>query len=166
MFRNGSASPVEITTDCLSRIKKLNPALKAFITITGDAALKQARSAEAEIAAGQWLGHLHGVPIGLKDLLDTQGVRTTAASALFKDRIPKQDAAVVSRLRQAGAVFLGKQNLHEFAYGGSSVVSYFGEVRNAWNVAHIAGGSSGGSATSVAAGLGYGTIGTDTAGSI
>jgi len=166
MFRNGSASPVEITTDCLSRIKKLNPALKAFITITGDAALRQARSAEAEITAGQWLGHLHGVPIGLKDLLDTQGVRTTAASALFKDRIPKQDAAVVSRLRQAGAVFLGKQNLHEFAYGGSSVVSYFGEVRNAWNVAHIAGGSSGGSATSVAAGLGYGTIGTDTAGSI
>src|SRR5437588_5667593 len=137
MFRNRIASPVEITTECLSRIRKLNPTLKAFITITGDAALEQARIAEAEINSGRWLGPLHGVPIGLKDLLDTKAVRTTAASALFKDRIPSQDAAVVSRLRQTGAVFLGKQNLHEFAYGGSSVVSYFGEVRNAWNVAYI-----------------------------
>ncbi|HZQ67862.1 MAG TPA: amidase [Terriglobales bacterium] len=166
MFRNHSASPVEITSDCLSRIKRLNPVLKAFITVTGNSALEQARSAEAEIHAGRWRGPLHGVPLGLKDIIDTQAVRTTAASAVFKDRVPARDADVVSRLQQAGAVFLGKQNLHEFAYGGSSVISYFGEVRNAWNVAHIAGGSSGGSATSVAAGLGYGTVGTDTAGSI
>src|SRR5207253_6681035 len=96
----------------------------------------------------------------------TAGVRTTAASALFKDRVPAEDAEVVKRLKSAGAVLLGKQNLHEFAYGGSSMVSYFGEVRNAWNPEHITGGSSGGSATAVAAGMCYGAIGTDTAGSI
>lgn len=166
LFRNGSASPVEITTDCFSRVQKLNPALKAFITLTKSSALDQARQAETEIHSGRWRGPLHGVPIGLKDLIDTAGIRTTAASAVYKNRVPAHDAFIVSRLNQAGAVLLGKQNLHEFAYGGSSMISYFGEVRNAWNPAHIAGGSSGGSATAVAAGLGYGAIGTDTAGSI
>lgn len=166
LFRNGSASPVEIATDCFARIQKLNPSLKAFITLTKPSALEQARQAEKEIRDGRWRGPLHGIPIGLKDLIDTVGVRTTAASAVYKDRVPTQDAFVVSRLSQAGAVVLGKQNLHEFAYGGSSLISYFGEVRNAWNPAHIAGGSSGGTATAIAAGLGYGGIGTDTAGSI
>src|SRR5205823_5224495 len=98
--------------------------------------------------------------------IDTAGVRTTAASALFKDRIPNEDGEIVRRLKDAGAVLLGKQNLHEFAYGGSSVVSYFGDVHNPWNPAFIAGGSSGGSAAAVAAGFCYGAIGTDTAGSI
>jgi aspartyl-tRNA(Asn)/glutamyl-tRNA(Gln) amidotransferase subunit A len=165
-LRNRELSSVELTKDCLAKIEKLNPALNAFITVTGDLALEQAREAEAEIQRGNWRGPLHGIPIGLKDLIDTAGTRTTAASALFKDRIPTQDAEVVRRLRNAGAVFLGKQNLHEFAYGGSSMISYYGEVHNPWNHAHIAGGSSGGSSAAVAAGLGLGAVGTDTAGSI
>jgi aspartyl-tRNA(Asn)/glutamyl-tRNA(Gln) amidotransferase subunit A len=165
-FRKGSLSPVELTTDCLARIGRLNPKLNAFITVTAESALAQARQAEAEIRNGDWRGPLHGIPLALKDLIDTAGVRTTAASLLFKDRIPAEDAEIVRRLKAAGAVLLGKQNLHEFAYGGSSMVSAFGEVRNAWNREHIAGGSSGGSATSVASGLGYGAIGTDTAGSV
>lgn len=166
LLRHGSVSPVELAKDCLARIEKLNPRLNAFITVTSESALAQARQAEAEIRRGDWRGPLHGIPLALKDLIDTAGVRTTAASAVFKDRIPNEDAEVVRRLKAAGAVLLGKQNLHEFAYGGSSMVSYFGEVRNAWNPEHIAGGSSGGSATAVAAGLCYGAIGTDTAGSI
>jgi aspartyl-tRNA(Asn)/glutamyl-tRNA(Gln) amidotransferase subunit A len=166
LLRRGSISPVELTTDCLARIEKLNPRLNAFITVTAESALAQARQAEAEIRRGAWRGPLHGIPIAFKDLIDTAGVRTTAASSLFKDRIPTEDAEVVCRLKAAGAILLGKQNLHEFAYGGSSMVSYFGEVRNPWNPETIAGGYSGGSAASVAAGLGYGAIGTDTAGSI
>lgn len=165
-MRSRALSPVELLKDCLARIEKLNPALNAFISVTADSALQQARQAETEIQRGEDRGPLHGVPLGLKDLLDTAGTRTTAASALFKDRIPTQDAEVVRRLRIGGAVFLGKQNLHEFAYGGSSMISYYGEVHNPWDPAHIAGGSSGGSAAAVAAGLGYGAIGTDTAGSI
>jgi aspartyl-tRNA(Asn)/glutamyl-tRNA(Gln) amidotransferase subunit A len=165
-FRRKSVSPVEWTTDLLARIGTLNPKLNAFITVMADSALAQARQAEAEIGRGNWRGPLHGVPLGLKDLIDTAGVRTTAASALFKDRIPTRDAEIVRRLRNAGAVLLGKLNLHELAYGGSSLVSYFGAVRNAWNPEHITGGSSGGSATAVAAGLCCGAIGTDTAGSI
>jgi aspartyl-tRNA(Asn)/glutamyl-tRNA(Gln) amidotransferase subunit A len=166
LLRQGSLSPVELTTECLARIERLNPRLNAFITVTADSALAQARQAESEIQRGEWRGPLHGIPVALKDLIDTAGVRTTAASSLFKDRIPAEDAEVVRRLKAAGAVLLGKQNLHEFAYGGSSMVSYFGEVRNAWNTEHITGGSSGGSATAVAAGLGFGAIGTDTAGSV
>jgi aspartyl-tRNA(Asn)/glutamyl-tRNA(Gln) amidotransferase subunit A len=159
-------SPVEITRACLERIEKLNPSLNAFISVTAESALAEARAAELEIARGDWRGPLHGIPISLKDLIDTAGVRTTAASGLYKDRVPQQDAEVVRRLRQEGAVILGKNNLHEFAYGGSSLVSYFGHVHNPWDVAQIAGGSSGGSAAAVAAGLACGSIGTDTAGSI
>jgi aspartyl-tRNA(Asn)/glutamyl-tRNA(Gln) amidotransferase subunit A len=166
LLRRGSVSPVELTTDCLARIESLNPKLNAFITVTAESAQAQARQAEAEIRRGDWRGPLHGIPLALKDLIDTAGVRTTAASLLFKDRVPPADAEVVRRLKAAGAVLLGKQNLHEFAYGGSSMITAFGEVRNAWNREHIAGGSSGGSATAVAAGLGYGAIGTDTAGSV
>ena len=166
LLREGSVSPVELTTDCLARIEALNSKLNAFITVTAESALAQARQAEAEINRGNWRGQLHGIPIALKDLIDTAGVRTTAGSALFKYRVPTEDAEVVQRLKTAGAILLGKQNLHEFAYGGSSMVSYFGEVRNAWNPEHITGGSSGGSATAVAAGMCYGAIGTDTAGSI
>jgi aspartyl-tRNA(Asn)/glutamyl-tRNA(Gln) amidotransferase subunit A len=165
-FRKRALSAVELTTDCLARIERLNPKLNAFISVTAESALAAARQAEAEIRSGDWRGPLHGIPLALKDLIDTAGVRTTAASLLFKDRIPAQDAEIVRRLQAAGAVLLGKQNLHEFAYGASSMISAFGEVRNAWNPDHITGGSSGGSATAVAAGLGYGAIGTDTAGSI
>ena len=165
-LRDRDLSPVEVTRGCLERIEKLNPSLNAFITVMADSALAEARTAEAEILRGEWRGPLHGIPIALKDLIDTAGVRTTSASALHKDRIPTHDAEVVRRLRQAGAVIVGKNNLHEFAYGGSSLVSYFRDMHNPWDVARIAGGSSGGSAAAVAAGLVYTAIGTDTAGSI
>jgi aspartyl-tRNA(Asn)/glutamyl-tRNA(Gln) amidotransferase subunit A len=166
MLWKKTLSPVELTQDCLIRIEKLNPRLNAFITVTSDSALAQARRAEEEIAGGNWRGPLHGIPLALKDLIDTAGVRTTAASALFKDRVPANDAEVVRRLKAAGAVLLGKHNLHECAYGGSSMISHYGEVHNPWNPAHIAGGSSGGSAAAAAAGMCYGAIGTDTAGSV
>ena len=157
---------MELTRECLARIEKLNPALNVFVTVTAESAMVQARAAEEEIQQGEWRGPLHGIPIGLKDVIDTAGILTTAASALFKDRVPAEDAEIVRRLKLAGAVLVGKQNLHEFAYGASSVISYFGEVRNPWDVSRIAGGSSGGSAAAVAARLGYGAIGTDTAGSV
>jgi aspartyl-tRNA(Asn)/glutamyl-tRNA(Gln) amidotransferase subunit A len=166
LLRRRELSPVELTQNCLAQIEKLNPTLNAFITVTADLALEQARCAEAEILRGHWRGPLHGIPLALKDLIDISGIRTTAASALFQDRVPTEDAEVVRRLKDAGAVLLGKQNLHEFAYGGSSMISYYGEVRNPWNPACIAGGSSGGSAAAVAADLCYGAIGTDTAGSV
>jgi aspartyl-tRNA(Asn)/glutamyl-tRNA(Gln) amidotransferase subunit A len=165
-LRTRKISPVEATRACLKKIDDLNPVLNAFITVTADQALAQARGAEEEILRGEWRGPLHGVPIGLKDLIDTAGIPTTAGSELYKDRTPAQSAEVVQRLARAGAIFLGKQNLHEFAYGGSSLISFFGEVHNPRNSAYIAGGSSGGSAAAVAAGLGYAAIGTDTAGSI
>jgi aspartyl-tRNA(Asn)/glutamyl-tRNA(Gln) amidotransferase subunit A len=165
-LRRKEISPVELTRACLDRIEKLNPTINAFITVTAESALAEARAAEIEISRGEWRGPLHGIPIALKDLIDTAGTRTTAASALHQNRIPADDAEVVRRLRLAGAVILGKNNLHEFAYGGSSLVSFFGDVHNPWNTAHIAGGSSGGSAAAVAAGLCYAAIGTDTAGSI
>jgi aspartyl-tRNA(Asn)/glutamyl-tRNA(Gln) amidotransferase subunit A len=165
-LRRREVSPVELTRACLDRIEKLNPALNAFITVTAESALAEARTAEIEISRGEWRGPLHGIPVAVKDLIDTAGTRTTAASALFEHRVPAEDAEVVRRLRQAGAVLLGKNNLHEFAYGGSSLVGFFGDIHNPWNTAHIAGGSSGGSAAAVAAGLCYAAVGTDTAGSI
>ena len=129
-----SISPVELTHDCLDRIDKLNPVLNAFITVTAESALERARLAEREIFRGHYLGPLHGIPIGLKDIIDVAGVRTTAASAQLStpsnDRVPTEDAQVVRRLRCGGAIILGKQNLHEFAYGGSSMISSFGEVHN------------------------------------
>ncbi len=159
-------SPVELTRECLERIEQLNPSLNAFITVTAESALKDAQHAEKEIQSGKWRGPLHGIPIGLKDLIDTAGVRTTAASAVFRDRVPTEDAEVVKKLKAAGGVLIGKQNLHEFAYGGSSIISHFGPVRNPGNPDFIAGGSSGGPTAAVAAGMCYGAIGTDTAGSI
>ena len=165
-LRRREVSPVEITRECLGRIEKLNPGLNAFITVMAESAVAEARRAEAEILRGEWRGALHGIPVAVKDLIDVAGVRTTAASALYKDRFAAYDAEVVRRLRDAGAVIVGKNNLHEFAYGGSSLVSYFGDVHNPWDVGRIAGGSSGGSAAAVAAGMVYAAIGTDTAGSI
>jgi aspartyl-tRNA(Asn)/glutamyl-tRNA(Gln) amidotransferase subunit A len=166
MLQERRLSPVELTRACLQKIEELNPVLNAFITVTADQALAQARRAEEEILHGNWRGPIHGIPIGLKDLIDTAGIPTTAASELYKTRTPMQSAEVVLKLERAGAILIGKQNLHEFAYGGSSMISAYGAVHNPTNPDHIAGGSSGGSAAAVGAGLGFGAIGTDTAGSI
>jgi aspartyl-tRNA(Asn)/glutamyl-tRNA(Gln) amidotransferase subunit A len=164
--RRREISPVELVRECLERIDRLNPTLNAFIAVTAESALAEAQEAEREIQAGNWRGPLHGIPIGLKDIIDTAEVKTTAASAVFRDRVPTEDADVVTKLKTAGAVLIGKQNLHEFAYGGSSLISHFGPVRNPVNPEFIAGGSSGGSAAAVASGMCYAAIGTDTAGSI
>lgn len=166
LLRQHKISPVELVKSSLAQIEKLNPLLNAFITVTAESALAEARAAEAEIQRGHWRGPLHGIPIGVKDIIDIAGAHTTAASAVFKNRIAREDAEIVRRLKIAGAVFVGKQNLHECAYGGSSLISYFGEVRNPWNPENIAGGSSGGSAAAVAVDMCHGAIGTDTAGSV
>lgn len=166
LLRRKEISALELTTSCLNRIEQLNPIINAFITVMHDSALAQAREADEEIRAGNWRGPLHGIPIGLKDLFDTAGVKTTCGSALFAERIPAEDAEVVRRLQQAGAVLIGKQNLQEFAYGGTSTASYFGPVHNPWDVDRIAGGSSGGSAAAVATGMCFAALGTDTGGSI
>jgi aspartyl-tRNA(Asn)/glutamyl-tRNA(Gln) amidotransferase subunit A len=154
------------TKASLDRIERLDPHLRAFITVTADDAMREAAAADREIADGRVRGHLHGVPVALKDLCDTQGVPTTAASGVYADRVPDRDAELVRRLKEAGAVSLGKLNMHEFAYGGTSHVTHYGAPRNPWNPGHITGGSSGGSANAVAAGLCFGAIGTDTGGSI
>lgn len=164
--RQKSISPVELTRECLARIRAVDPTINAFITVTEEEALEQARTMEAELMRGEWRGPLHGIPIAVKDLIDTAGIRTTAASAVFADRIPSEDADVVRRLKDAGAVLLGKLNLHEFAYGGTSSVTHFGPVRNPWNIEYSPGGSSGGSGAAVAAGMCFGAVGTDTAASI
>ena len=166
LIRDRKLSPVDLVSECLDQIDRLNPSLNAFITLTAESALQAAKHAEAEINAGHWRGPLHGIPVGLKDLIDTAGMKTTAASAVFRNRIPAEDADMVTQLKGAGAIIIGKQNLHEFAYGGSSVISAFGPVRNPVNADYIAGGSSGGSAAAVAAGMCYAAIGTDTAGSV
>jgi aspartyl-tRNA(Asn)/glutamyl-tRNA(Gln) amidotransferase subunit A len=166
LVQQGRASPVELTNACLARIDKLNPELNAFITVMRDQALADAKAAEAEIMKGKRRGRLQGMPVALKDLIDTAGVRTTAASAVFENRIPTEDAEVVRRLRTAGAVILGKLNMHEFAYGDSSAQSHYGPVRNPWSRERVSGGSSGGSAAAVSAALCYGALGSDTGGSI
>jgi aspartyl-tRNA(Asn)/glutamyl-tRNA(Gln) amidotransferase subunit A len=166
MIRNGELSPRDLTRSCLDRIRQFDARFHCFITVLEESALAEAAQAEAEIKSGHWRGQLHGIPIALKDLLDTPGIRTTAASRVFEDRIPDTEAEVVRRLRAAGAVIIGKTNLHEFAYGCSSVITAFGEVHNPLLPEYIAGGSSSGSAAAVAAGMCLAAIGTDTAGSI
>jgi aspartyl-tRNA(Asn)/glutamyl-tRNA(Gln) amidotransferase subunit A len=162
-IRAGRLSPVDLTDHFLDRIARLNPTLNAFITVTTD----QARAAARTAGDGSALdGPLPGVPLAVKDLFDTVGVRTTAGSTILADRIPARDATVVARLRAAGAVLLGKLNMHEFAYGVSSINPHYGDCRNPWDIARISGGSSGGSAVAVAAGLCLGSLGTDTGGSI
>ena len=166
LLRRRDASPVDLTQACLKRIDQYNPTINAFITVTKDQALAAAREMETEQKAGKWRGPLHGIPIALKDNIDTAGIRTTAASGVFKDRVPAEDAEVVARLKKAGAILVGKLNLHEFALGGTSAVTFFGPVHNPWALDHVPGGSSGGSAAAIAADLCLGTLGTDTGGSI
>jgi aspartyl-tRNA(Asn)/glutamyl-tRNA(Gln) amidotransferase subunit A len=150
-IRAGSVSPLDLTERCLDRIARFNGPINAFITVTREEALADARRAASEIASGRWRGPLHGIPVGIKDNLDTKGVRTTAASAVFADRVPTEDADVVHRLKQAGAVLVGKLNMHEVEQGTTSVISAAGPVRNPWDISRIAGGSSGGSGAAVAA---------------
>jgi len=166
LLRRRAVSAVELTQASLDQIEKSNPTLNAFITVTHEQALAVARQRDAELRQGKRLGLLHGIPIAVKDNIDTAGVRTTAASELFKDRVPGEDAEVVRRLKDAGAIVLGKTDLQEFAYGGSSSVSFYGPVRNPWALDRIPGGSSGGSAAATADGLCFASLGTDTAGSV
>src|SRR5438874_2344626 len=159
-------SPVELTKLYLSRIERLNPKLNAFITVTSETALAEAQTAERELLRAKRRGPLHGIPVALKDNIWTKRVRTTMGSAILRDFLPLEDATVVRKLRRAGAIVLGKTNLHEFAYGVTSGNPHYGPVRNPWNTDRIPGGSSGGSAAAVAAGLCAVAIGTDTGGSI
>jgi aspartyl-tRNA(Asn)/glutamyl-tRNA(Gln) amidotransferase subunit A len=165
LIQERKVSPTEVVKGCLKRIEQLNPTLNAFITITAEQALKQAAAAEAEIRDGNWKGHLHGIPVAIKDMFDTAGIRTTAAFEAFRDRVPEKDAVVVAKVKAAGAIVVGKTNMHQLAMGTTSVISHFGSVRNPWNPDYIAGGSSGGSAAALAAGLCYATIDTDAVGS-
>ena len=166
LLRTKAVSPVELTQACLARIEKYNPAFNAFITVTREQALQVAREAETELQRGRWRGPLHGMPIALKDNIDTAGIRTTGASQLFENRVPETDAEVARRLKNAGSVLLGKLNLHEFAYGGSSTVTHFGTMHNPWNPNHVTGGSSGGAGVAVASDFCFAALGTDTAGSV
>jgi aspartyl-tRNA(Asn)/glutamyl-tRNA(Gln) amidotransferase subunit A len=172
LYRKRKLSPVELTKLMLARIDQLNPKINAFITVTAELALAQAKKAEAELFAPRGRkgrrdrGSLHGIPISLKDNIYTKGIRTTAGSKILKDFIPQHDAAVWTKLQEAGAILLGKTNLHEFAYGVTTNNPHYGPTRNPWDLARIPGGSSGGSAAALAAGLCYGSIGTDTGGSI
>jgi aspartyl-tRNA(Asn)/glutamyl-tRNA(Gln) amidotransferase subunit A len=167
MIATRAISPVDVVREHLDRIGRFEH-LRAYITVCGDAALEAARAAEVAVTAGGPLGPLHGVPIALKDLFDTRGVRTTGGSLILKDHVPDGDATVVRRLHEAGAIVLGKLNMHEFAYGPEGLNAHYGHARNPWDAAaeRIAGGSSSGSGVAVAAGLAPGALGTDTGGSI
>ncbi len=172
LFRQRKLSPLELTRGMLERIARLNPKLNAYITVCEEQALKAASKAESELCVAKNRkshrdrGPLQGIPISLKDNIFTRGVRTTAGSKILCDFIPTHDAPVVSALKIAGAILLGKTNLHEFAYGVTTNNPHFGPARNPWDLSRIPGGSSGGSAAALAAGLCYGSIGTDTGGSI
>jgi aspartyl-tRNA(Asn)/glutamyl-tRNA(Gln) amidotransferase subunit A len=165
-LRNKKISSVELTEECLRRIERFNPALNAFVTVTGDRARARASALDAELSTGRDRGPLHGIPIALKDLVYTKGVRTTAGSKLFADFVPDCDATIVAMLEQAGAVVVGKTGLHELAYGITSNNPHFGVVRNPWDPERIPGGSSGGSGAAVVAGMAFMAIGSDTGGSI
>ena len=165
-LRERQVSSVELTTAALRRVERLDGKLRAFITVTADLALAQAAAADAALAAGRDLGPLQGIPIAVKDLFATSGIRTTGGSALYRDFVPDYSATVVERLEAAGAVMLGKLNQHELAYGITSANPHFGAVANPWNLEHSPGGSSGGSGAAVAAEIVYAAMGTDTGGSI
>ncbi|HEU4753976.1 MAG TPA: amidase [Armatimonadota bacterium] len=165
-IRAGRVSPLEATEACLERIRERDRELNAFLTLCEDAARADARRLGEELSAGLYRGPLHGVPVGIKDLFQTRGVRTTAGSRILADWVPDEDATVVRRLREAGAVILGKLGTHEFAYGATGANPHYGPVRNPHDPARITGGSSSGSAAAVAAGMCYAALGSDTGGSI
>ncbi|MGI9147700.1 MAG: amidase [Chloroflexota bacterium] len=166
LLRERSLSPVELTESYLERIERLDPQLHTYIRVLPEQARTAAREAEVEIGRGDWRGPLHGVPLGLKDLFDVAGVPCTLGSKILHDNVPDADATVVSRLKAAGAVILGKQNLHEFAFGITSENPHYGVVRNPWDLDRIPGGSSGGTAAGIAASLCAAGLGSDTGASI
>src|SRR6185437_7546068 len=164
-IRNGELSPVDLVNACLARIEALQPQLNAFITVTAESALEAARVAQAEIQFGKWRGPLHGIPVAIKDFYDTADVRTTAAFVHFKGRVPKKDATAVGKLKSAGAIILGKTNMHTLGMGTTGLESAFGPPVNPWNAHYIPGGSSSGSAVAIATGMCYATLDTDAIGS-
>lgn len=166
LIQRRQVSPVEVTREALGRIESLDSRLHAFITVRPDQALDEARRAEAETSRGSYRGPLHGIPLGIKDNIAVRGWPTTNGSALMTDWVTDYDATVVARLREAGAVIVGKNNLHEWAMGGTCAKTAFGAVRNPWDETRVPGGSSGGSAAAVSASLIYGSVGTDNKGSI
>jgi aspartyl-tRNA(Asn)/glutamyl-tRNA(Gln) amidotransferase subunit A len=165
-LRARELSPLELTESYLRRIERLNPRVNAYVTVTAERARADARRATEDFAAGRIRGPLHGIPIALKDLFETEGIRTTGGAKIHADHVPAQDCTVAKRLRDAGTILLGKLNTHEYAYGVTTNNPHFGPTRNPWNLAHIPGGSSGGSGAAIAAGLATATTGTDTGGSI
>ena len=164
--RSRDISPVEIVRDHLTRCESLNPKLNAFITLSAEQALNDAQTAEKEISAGRWRGALHGIPVGIKDCIDTAGIRTTIGSSFHRDRVPQADAGAIERLKAAGGIVLGKTNMHEFAAGSTTNNPWYGACHNPWDLDRSPGGSSGGSGASVAAFMCAGSLGSDTGGSI
>lgn len=165
-YKDGVISPVEVVETALDDISRTNDTTNAFVTVSSEKALDQARIAEYSYRLGQSTGRLAGVPVSVKDMIDTAGIRTTYGSEIDADNVPEEDAAVVSQLRHQGAISLGKTNLHEYAFGTTSENPFYGTVLNPWNENYAAGGSSGGSAAAVTSGIGFASIGTDTGGSI
>ncbi|MFQ5861006.1 MAG: amidase, partial [Dehalococcoidia bacterium] len=159
-------SPVELVTALLERTEHLEPTLNSYITLLRDEALEAARQTERELAAGEPKGPLHGIPIALKDIIYTRGIRTTGGSKILADFVPHHDATCWTRLREAGAILMGKLNCHEFAWGATSVNPHYGDAHNPWDPSRITGGSSGGSGSAVASGEAVAALGTDTGGSI
>ena len=166
LIRQRKLSPVELTQALLKRTRELDPQLNAYITLTEELALTNAKQAEAEIAKGNYCGPLHGIPFALKDIYDTQGILTSGGSRVGIDNVPEQDATTTAKLRNAGAVLLGKLQTHEFAHGGPSFDLPWPPARNPWNLEHFTGGSSSGSGAALAAGLIPASLGSDTGGSI
>jgi aspartyl-tRNA(Asn)/glutamyl-tRNA(Gln) amidotransferase subunit A len=159
-------SCLELVNATIERIEKLNPKLNAFITICDQSAKREAKHADSLLKQGKYLGPLHGVPISLKDLIYIKGIRSTSGSKILSDLVPDYDSTVTKRLRKAGAIIVGTNNLHEFASGITGINPHYGPSRNPWNINRMSGGSSGGSAVAVSSGMSLASIGTDTSGSI
>jgi aspartyl-tRNA(Asn)/glutamyl-tRNA(Gln) amidotransferase subunit A len=165
-IRARQVSPVEVTTAALAHIDRLQPTLRSFITLLPEQALETARKCETEIMRGEYRGPLHGIPMGIKDNLATANIRTTVGSKVLANNLPSEDAEVVRRCKEAGAIIMGKENLEEFAAGATSNNPHYGAVQNPWRLGHIPGGSSGGSGANVAACLTFASLGTDLGGSV
>lgn len=165
-IRLREVSPVEVTESVLARIERLNPKLNAFTTITAELAREAAKKAEEELTAGEYRGPMHGIPVGIKDLTETAGIRTTYGSLSFKDYVPQTDAMIIQKLKEAGAVMVGKTATHELGFGVTTNNPFFGPTLNPWNTAHVPGGSSGGSAAAMAANMAIASTGSDGGGSI